>query len=157
MKFVLVLASVLALNAMAQDKEKIITGQENILRSELVKVGDCTDNSLELLADISRHLNGSYTFITPESKLKLTLNEEVEVYDLKRTKTDGQKTEEKINVRIVDRDGVVRTKSFARNISTTNTDGSVKNAALLVAEITATVFSLKNDCEVARKQYIESL
>lgn len=157
MKFALLLTVVISLNLLAQDKEKIISGQENILSSELVKVGSCVDNSLELMADLSRHAGGDYTFITAESKLQLTLNEEVEIYDLKKTKKEGQKTEEKINVKVVDREGVVRTKSFSRYISTSYSNGDRKDVALLIAEVTTTALALRNECEAARRQYQDSL
>lgn len=155
MKNLLVLAAICSMSLFAQDKVKVTTGLENILNSEVVNVGTCQNNSLEVLSNISSYINGSYTSITVEASLLLTLNEEVEIYDLKKTKTDGQKSQEKINVKIVQRNNVSKKKIFSRYVSTSTVNGEDKDVGLLIAEVTTLALHLNQECEQARRSYQE--
>ncbi len=146
MKTIVCLLALISLSAFSQNKDKVSTGHENVLTSQVLKVGTCTTDAADMLHQVARAVAGETTIIFAEYKVNVKYKQTVELFDVRKVKKDGSKTKEKINVKEIERE-VVKTKKSYRSVSVNDLDGYPKDAVLLAAQGAAAVLAAESDCK----------
>lgn len=157
MKTLLCLVALFSFNSFSQDKDKVSSQKEDIITSQVVRVGECQSNLADTLSQVASILGGSATSLNLETKLAVSFDEVVEVYNIRKTKKDGEKKTEKINIKQVERSGVTRTKRFTKHISTTDLNMNKKPAELVILEATAAAAALDIDCSNTRSNLLDQI
>ena len=151
----LALSIVLSTGAIAQDKEKVSTGHKDIISSVITNVAECKTNYKDLLRQITQAYDSQRTSIDVEYSISFTTDQVIRMYDKKKTKVDGNKKEEIINIREVNKTGIVKTQRFYESIALYKQKYSKKKEAYVtkrrkieqvIAEASATLLSVEQQC-----------